>query len=605
MPTRSLSVRWLPAVLVALGCSSDPPAPVDAAACKGAQCDAGADAADAEPADAPRFDVPDGSRDDVASIDAAVSDATDGSAPEASVDAVSDAPPPPCPLYQSRCAGVCIPTSVDPMNCGGCGVRCAPGRLCAAGGCVEACPAGLTACAGTCVDAASDSAHCGVCGTACAAGTGCVAGRCERAVGVDPSGAACAGGGPPVELGGGRCAGAVAETSFRWAICSCTNLRMTTPLRTDGFDSTAGPYAPGGTGAGVGANGAFSNTNTTDVGGPLWIGASTDWGISSPQRVRQFLRVNSGIIPANSLDVAEDAYVRGDIRASVPVNIAGALHVPEGATVTDNVISRRTLREPVTVTPPCDCDASSFVPVVEYANAARSRNDNARIGLDLDALVAPTTARRLDLPCGRYFLSRIGGSGPITIVAHGRTALFVAGDVDVNAALTVTLDPGAELDIVIGGRLRATSALTIGSPNYPALTRVYVGSPDGFDVTNVTALGGNFYVPGGRFRTTATLEVYGAIFAGDFISTSTVAVHYDRAVLRAGDVCRNPPPVAAGDAGVADAGAPDAGGFPMCMSCRDCANQACVGGRCGACRSDNDCCAPLQCWMGRCVIVPG
>jgi hypothetical protein len=618
---------WLPlSCVVAAACSESPAAPGPDAACKTADCIARDASGDTSDLGATKLDASNARSDGASPLADAVDVTAPGDAPDApSMDAAVavdvgedvavavDVGPPPCPLYQARCGGRCLTVSTDPNNCGSCGTVCPMGRVCVAGACAERCPGALTACGGACVDPQSDSAHCGACGAVCAAGTGCVQGRCERGVFVDPSGAPCAEGGPPVEIGGGRCAGAVAETSFRWAICSCGDLRMTTPLVTDGFDSTRGGYTPGGVGAGVGVNNVFSNTNTTDVGGALWVGGTETWGISAPQRVRQFLRLNASLLANNGLTVAEDAFVNGDARANVPVSVGGALRVPMGATVEPMVTYRRLLREPVAVTPPCDCAPSTFAPVAAWVTEARTRNDNARIGLDSEALVTPGTNRRLDLPCGRYFLSSIGSPGAVTIVAHGRTALFVGGDVSVTGPLTITLDGNAELDLVIGGALRATVPVTLGSPAYPALTRVYIASPDGFSSTGTTTLGGNLYLPGGRFETTTPLEVWGSVFAGSFRSTNTVTVHYDRGVLRAGETCRNPPPPpTAPDAGVPDAGARDAAtdvprdaGAPMCTSCRDCANQACVGGRCGACTGDSDCCAPLQCWMGRCVIIPG
>jgi hypothetical protein len=46
-----------------------------------------------------------------------------------------------------------------------------------------------------------------------------------------------------------------------------------------------------------------------------------------------------------------------------------------------------------------------------------------------------------------------------------------------------------------------------------------------------------------------------------------------------------------------------AGRGPQCGSCRDCGNHACVGGTCGACVNDSDCCSPLQRSNGTCIDV--
>ncbi len=106
-----------------------------------------------------------------------------------------------CPPYQSLCGGSCIPTSIDPNNCGGCGVQCTGTTACSAGTCASHCQTGLTACSHSCVDTSSDNANCGGCGHACPSGQGCVAGGCVNAVNAR-SGAvrSVTGGGPAINI---------------------------------------------------------------------------------------------------------------------------------------------------------------------------------------------------------------------------------------------------------------------------------------------------------------------------------------------------------------------------------------------------------------------
>src|SRR3990172_9483223 len=70
-----------------------------------------------------------------------------------------------CPQGQAACGKTCTPILRDVNNCGGCGVSCGFGEVCAAGKCT--CVAGLATCGGSCVDPTSDPAHCGSCGQAC------------------------------------------------------------------------------------------------------------------------------------------------------------------------------------------------------------------------------------------------------------------------------------------------------------------------------------------------------------------------------------------------------------------------------------------------------
>jgi hypothetical protein len=367
---------------------------------------------------------------------------------------------------------------------------------------------------------------------------------------------------------------------------------MSALLATDGFLSTAGPYVPGGLGGGVGVNSQFGTSGMSNVSGALWVGSSNGIGVSSPQVVRQELHVDGPVQSSAGWTVGSEAFVNGDVASTAPVAIAGALHVPPAATVASTVTAARVVREAVTVPDPCDCAPADIVPIAAIVAYHATHNDDAAIGLDPATYESATTPRRLDLPCGRYYLTRIGAATAVTIVAHGRTALFVGGDVMTSAPLTITLDPTAELDVFVAGTLGTSASLTIGSVNYPALARLYIGSPNGFHISSSGELGANFYVPNGQVQASARLEVFGAVFAGDFAASSEVAIHFDRQVLRAGDTCGPTQPPG------------DAGG-PACGSCRDCGNQACVGGRCGACTSGAQCCAPLVCWQGRCAEVPG
>ena len=41
-----------------------------------------------------------------------------------------------------NCSGLCVDASVDPSNCGGCGVMCPTGSPCCGGGCGTSCPSG-------------------------------------------------------------------------------------------------------------------------------------------------------------------------------------------------------------------------------------------------------------------------------------------------------------------------------------------------------------------------------------------------------------------------------------------------------------------------------
>lgn len=469
-----------------------------------------------------------------------------------------------CPLYSERCDGECIATSVDPKNCGGCGKSCAEDEVCSAGACSGECLPGLAACDQACIDLQNDSANCGECGTACAAGKGCVDGRCANGVPVDGSAKACPNGGPPIKVGtrARDCLGTLAETTFRWSLCSCNDFNVSARFSTDAYDSRKGPYKPGETGGGVGVDRDVTGwSDAVSVGGTLWIAGTKQYSSSGPAST-----------------VRTDLHLGGSWKASTPFTVDGAAYVSgelSGVTVTGKT-------ETVASVPAaCDCSPQQLVPIADLVEAHRTSNDNAVIGLDEAALDDPGAAIRLDLPCGSYFLSAIKSSLALTVHVHGRTAIYVAGDVSASSSLAFTLDPGAELDLFVAGTLKASDTFVFGSPSYPALSRAYIGGTAKIALSSDVRLAGQLYAANSsELVWSAKNEIYGSIFAGSFHGSDVTTIHYDRAVLHAGDFCPPDP--------------------KECGSCEDCHNQACKKGECSACTGDSDCCSPLVCNNGSC-----
>lgn len=497
-----------------------------------------------------------------------------------------------CPIYQALCNGKCIPVSGDPKNCGGCGVVCAANQVCSAGACSGSCLPGLTACNGTCSDTENDNANCGKCGNACPAKTGCVAGQCVPSLGGSGS---CVGNGPPVGLGGTP-AGCVAQTTFTWALCSCRDVSSSGAILTDGYDSTRGPYAPGGLGGGIGIDEALHASNALNVWGAFWASSPNGIATSGQVDVKQETHIGGGISTSSTMVLEDDAYANGDLSSATSLSVKKALHVPATARLSGNVTYGSIVRAPVNVPPACACGPNDLLPIASWIAAARPpNNDNATIQLDPNVLAAgrqqPT---RIDLPCGRYYLTGINSSTPVTIAAHGNTALFIDGDVSTSSSLAFVLDPTAQFDVVVAGHISTSASLVVGSPNYPALSRTYFGGASGLSFSSSWRIGGNVYAAYGPVSFASGYTMYGALFAGDFSASGDSAIHYDRAVV-GGGLCTPP------------GGAPDGGGTGgggTCGTCKDCANQACVSGKCGSCTSSDQCCPPFTCQNGTCGVIP-
>ncbi|HXK19125.1 MAG TPA: hypothetical protein VNG33_15035 [Polyangiaceae bacterium] len=475
---------------------------------------------------------------------------------------------PACPLYRSLCAGACIPTSADPSNCGACDKQCATGEVCSAGVCSSECAPGLTACAGACVDLATDSGSCGKCGKACPDGQGCSAGRCADSVAVGPTPKKCAGGGPPISVGDdpNKCLGTLAQTTFRWSLCSCTDLNVSAQLSTDAYDSAVGPYQPGELGGGVGVDRDVSNwSEAVTVGGTLWVAGTNDYSSSGPPS-----------------EVKADMHLAGSWKASTKFSVDGPAYVVgalSGVTVAGKT---QTVKS---VPAACDCAADKLVDIAGIVQAHQApNNDNDAIALDPAVFESPGSALSLDLPCGNFYFTNILTSLATTIHVHGRTALYVEGDVSASSPLAFVLDPDAELDVFVAGTLKVSDTFIFGSPNYPALSRLYVGGTAKIALSADVRLAGELYAASSeQVVWSAKNAIYGSVFAGNFRASDVTDIHYDRAVLHAGDEC------------------PPGGG--ECGSCKDCHNQACKNGKCGECSADSDCCPPLECVEGSCRAI--
>ena len=406
----------------------------------------------------------------------------------------------------------------------------------------------------------------------------------------------CAGSGPPILVGdhitvggggmsgGDVCSGEVSTRTFRFALCTCEGYAASTTLTTDSFDSSLGPFMSGGKGGSVGINGAFASNAPANVGGSLWVSGAGGVILGGGDlSVAGDLHSAGGMARGVTVSIAHDAEVGGDIDLG-GLTVTGQLTVPAGRTiaVSGTRAIGQTVRAPVAVAPPCACEPADLVDITAFVALNQGVNDDASIGLSPGRLAAPAADTTLELPCGRFYLDSIGGAHKITLRATGRSALFVGGDVALQAPLVVELGAGGELDLFIGGLLSDTDVLTLGSADRPAKVRVYIGGSGTINLSGGALVAGNLYAPRAELALSGPVELYGSLFVRTLVASAPVTIHYDTHVLEAAGACPSPPPT-------------------RCGSCLDCRNQACIAGSCGVCTDSSQCCAPLVCAVGRCI----
>jgi hypothetical protein len=217
------------------------------------------------------------------------------------------------------------------------------------------------------------------------------------------------------------------------------------------------------------------------------------------------------------------------------------------------------------------------------------------------ALESP--ADPLVLPCGRYLLTSVNQSS-LAIRATGRSVLFVDGDL-LARSLSISVDPGAEIDIFVKGSLRAETSTVLGDAARPAAVRLYVGQAVSFSAQ--ATVNANLYAPRADLVFGAAATVHGALFVNRLTIAGNTNFHYDLAVREAGtggSGCRSDDDCCPDETCRPSAVANQPNEcVPACSQCDDpvCGTQACVAvnangrGVCGECASAADCCAGEVC----------
>jgi hypothetical protein len=409
----------------------------------------------------------------------------------------------------------------------------------------------------------------------------------------------CNGTGPPVLVETATdgtsirmCPDQLAQRAFRYALCACGDYVSSQALVTDAFDGSQGAYGPLNMTAGgsVGVNKDLHPGPMT-IGGSLWASSTTgDITTTSSMVVAGDLHAQIELRPA-SLVVQGDAWLASGLQASGDVTVKGTVHVPAmkptdvAGTLTYGAMDGKSYP----YAPACDC--SHLVDIASVVRTYEAQNDDDALHIDSRMLenVQPDGGAPpppISLPCGRIFLTRIGGNAPIHLIAQGRVAIFVQGDLSISD-FQIDVPTGTELDLFVGGSINVRGAFLVGDPSNPARARTYVGGSS-VNLQSQATLAGNLYAPaatitlGGNAPTT----LFGSIFAATVSSGSDLTIHFDKAIL-------------------APSSTPACATPPTCSTCNDCNGQACnsLSQTCVPCADSTQCCAPLVCnAQGACVV---
>lgn len=393
----------------------------------------------------------------------------------------------------------------------------------------------------------------------------------------------CSGKGPPVDLPiFGDCTGDLAKKTFRFAVCACTQGSFFNAVTTTSFNSTIDPNKAL-EGGSVGVNGNLSVSSPLKVGGTLWVDGKID--VNNACVVDQELHAGN-FTSANMLAIDDDAFVEGPAVNNNTLTVGGSYYYKNGPPPAGLKVGQAQQDLQLEVIAPCDCKDS--IDIAAIVAAFKNKNDNGSLVTET-TFVQNQNPIDVTLPCGRYYFTAFDALKPVTVHLTGRTAVFIDGGFKHAEGVVFDLGADAELDLFIDGALASNHTLALGDPARPAATRVYVNG----DVTlaNETTLVANVYVPKHKFQANNILHLYGSVTADTIQLSSPTDVHYDEAIL---DVD-----------GCSDGSAPPGG----CKSCGDCLNptpKCGPSGQCEACTQNADCCPPLVCSNGACILkLPG
>jgi hypothetical protein len=285
----------------------------------------------------------------------------------------------------------------------------------------------------------------------------------------------CASAQPTSVVLGDTCNPTTGRQQFKFAVCTCRGLVTNAGFEVDSLD----PTAPAG-GASIASNGDIQLGPDTTVDGAIYVSGMYVVGANSMPRV------TSGVI--------EDA------------------------------------------APACSCDPSRFLDIAAVVGARSSDNDDALAQLTPASLSGFSTTTTLSLDCGRYYFSRVGGSGQLQIEAKGRVAIFIAGDLALDSGLTLTLQNGATAEIYVAGNVRVAGKLELGTSNDGNRVMLAVGGDGTINLGGDAVIDGSVYAPREELVTRGTLELHGSLFVDRVNFTKATRVHYE-ALPATRDMC--------------------------------------------------------------------
>lgn len=317
-----------------------------------------------------------------------------------------------------------------------------------------------------------------------------------------------------------------AATTFRSALCVCEDLDLVGHgvwvTSSDAREAPAGvngvTHVVGDTtfGSGLSSWGGVTGAGTLEVGGALVTPA--DVSVVGTTRVDGELVAGGDVETVGELAVGGLARVRGRLHhvGSDPHLAFAAYTAPAAA--------------------PCGCEPEKLLDVAALVAAARTDNDNARLG-GLENVGELT----LTLDGGRFYLPSLSSVGRLHLTVTKPSALFVDGDFRTVGDDSLKVAEGASLDLYVNGSLENVGRWAVSDDTLAGVVRLYVGGADGM----VQSVGTHDFV-GALYAPTAPVELVGdtsfrgALFVKSLSGVGELTVDYAAPAMPEAAACPAP-----------------------------------------------------------------
>ena len=270
---------------------------------------------------------------------------------------------------------------------------------------------------------------------------------CAPVVCAAPDDALCQRATPDFQLGDG-CSEPAALPSFRFALCSCSDLVTAHPLVIEPLPGQVGP-------AHLGLNGEFWSTSSVTLDGSIQAASSVRLDEASLQLGGRLMQQAS---------------------------------------------------------PPCACGLAAALDLAPIVADVQRDNDNALLPIDPTDLSALTDARTVQLDCGRYYFDRIAGRGPLSLQVRAPALVVVAGNLELDGSLAIDVAANASLVWVVAGNIRVNGTFSVrGTDASLAKAKIIVGGSGTLQLDGETELQGALYAPTAELVTQSPFTLTGAL----------------------------------------------------------------------------------------------